>query len=94
MCRSPFPESHAVALIVRPAWRLHRRVGRLIHIQMHENVSAGTLTSRVMDSPEASPKWLADNNAPALPIKMHLKIAKQPINLKTPIDDEKDSHLG
>jgi hypothetical protein len=29
-----------------------------------------------------------------LPIKMHLKIAKQPINLKTPIDNEKDSHLG
>jgi hypothetical protein len=52
-------------LIVRPAWRLRRRVGRLIHIQMYENVSAGTLISPVMDSPEASAKWLSDNNAPA-----------------------------
>jgi hypothetical protein len=40
-------------------------VGRLIDIQMHENVSAGTLISPVMDSPEASAKWLSDNKAPA-----------------------------
>jgi hypothetical protein len=52
-------------LIVRPAWRLRRRVGRLIHIQMYENVSAGTLISPVMDSPEASAQWLSDNKAPA-----------------------------
>jgi DNA-directed RNA polymerase sigma subunit (sigma70/sigma32) len=29
-----------------------------------------------------------------LPIKMRLKIATQPISLKTPIDDEEDSRLG
>jgi hypothetical protein len=32
---------------------------------MHENVSAGTPIFPVMDSPEASAKWLADYNAPA-----------------------------
>jgi RNA polymerase primary sigma factor len=66
--------------------------------QMIETINKLVRTSRQMLSEigrEPTPEELAEKLAmPLEKVRKVLKIAKQPINLKTPIGDEEDSRLG